>query len=298
MLMVFFRAIVVAGALRAGALEEVTRRARTRGVPERLDRRLLRRHRCCSRSPCTSPARCRGGCPCCSSCSSALLPFATQLGRVGSAIQVLALAVAFTGIAMAAVTGEHQRELPGPARLLRQHGRHDEPPAAAQAHGPSLAVRHGRRARPRGGADPGRRGLHRPADRDRPAVPAADEQLDLHPARPQGTAAPVRDRRTGGRDLDQRPGHRAVPGRPAARRLGLRHRRGRADHRAARDRLRADRARPGVRRAGRDPHLLLRGDHHRDPADREGRPVHRHQPGRRRARASTARSRRPVRWPR
>ena len=30
----------------------------------------------------------------------------------------MALAVAFTGIAMAAVTGEHQRELSAPARVL------------------------------------------------------------------------------------------------------------------------------------------------------------------------------------
>ena len=41
----------------------------------------------------------------------AMLPFAADLGRVGQAAQVLALAVAFTGIAMAAVTGEHAREL-------------------------------------------------------------------------------------------------------------------------------------------------------------------------------------------
>jgi hypothetical protein len=40
-----------------------------------------------------------------------MLPLSSQLGRVGSAVQVLALAVAFTGIAMAAVTGDQQREL-------------------------------------------------------------------------------------------------------------------------------------------------------------------------------------------
>ncbi len=40
-----------------------------------------------------------------------MLPIAPHLGRVGSAVQILALAVAFTGIAMAAVTGEHSREL-------------------------------------------------------------------------------------------------------------------------------------------------------------------------------------------
>lgn len=40
-----------------------------------------------------------------------MLPFAGQFGRVGMAAQVLALAVAFTGIAMAAVSGETQRAL-------------------------------------------------------------------------------------------------------------------------------------------------------------------------------------------
>ena len=35
----------------------------------------------------------------------ALIPFASHLGRVGSAMQILLLGVAFTGIAMAAVQG-------------------------------------------------------------------------------------------------------------------------------------------------------------------------------------------------
>ena len=39
----------------------------------------------------------------------AAFPFASQLGRVGAAAEVLALAVAFTGIAMAAVTGDTQK---------------------------------------------------------------------------------------------------------------------------------------------------------------------------------------------
>lgn len=39
----------------------------------------------------------------------ALFPFSSQLGRVGMAVQVLALAVAFTGIAIAAVSGEQAR---------------------------------------------------------------------------------------------------------------------------------------------------------------------------------------------
>ena len=67
--------------------------------------------------------------------------------------------------------------------------------------------------------------------------------------------------------------------------------RGGADHRAARHRLRDDRPRPRLRGARRDPHLLLRGDHPGDPADRGGRPLHRHQPRRRAARASPARCR-------
>jgi hypothetical protein len=41
----------------------------------------------------------------------AALPVSSQLGRVGSALQVLALAVAFTGIAVAAVSDEHKRDL-------------------------------------------------------------------------------------------------------------------------------------------------------------------------------------------
>lgn len=41
----------------------------------------------------------------------AVLPVSSRLGTVGSALQVLALAVAFTGIAIAAVSDEHKREL-------------------------------------------------------------------------------------------------------------------------------------------------------------------------------------------
>jgi hypothetical protein len=39
------------------------------------------------------------------------VPFVEHLGRVGSALQVMALAVAFTGVATAAVSDEHKREL-------------------------------------------------------------------------------------------------------------------------------------------------------------------------------------------
>ena len=82
---------------------------------------------------------------------------------------------------------------------------------------------------------------------------------------------------------DQRPGRQRV-----------RDRRGRADDGDPRRRLHAVRARPGLRRPGRDPHVLARADHARDPADRQRRPVHRHQPGRHRARAPTARRRPPA----
>jgi hypothetical protein len=41
----------------------------------------------------------------------AMLPFSSHLGRVGMAVQVLALAIAFTGVATAAVSEEHKREL-------------------------------------------------------------------------------------------------------------------------------------------------------------------------------------------
>jgi hypothetical protein len=38
----------------------------------------------------------------------AMLPVAAHLGRVGAAVQVLLLAVGFTGVAMAAVTTVHE----------------------------------------------------------------------------------------------------------------------------------------------------------------------------------------------
>ena len=53
-------------------------------------------------------------------------------------------------------------------------------------------------------------------------------------------------------------------------------------------RLHADRARSGLRRPGRDPDVLVRAHHRRDPADRERRALHRDQPGRDRARRPTA----------
>jgi hypothetical protein len=45
----------------------------------------------------------------------AVLPLSSHLGRVGSALQVMCLAVACTGIAMAAVAGSQQRALVAPA---------------------------------------------------------------------------------------------------------------------------------------------------------------------------------------
>ncbi len=41
----------------------------------------------------------------------AIGPFTSQLGRAAAALQILALAVAFTGVAMAAVSTDHQRDL-------------------------------------------------------------------------------------------------------------------------------------------------------------------------------------------
>jgi hypothetical protein len=40
-----------------------------------------------------------------------LTPFGSQLGRLGMAIQVLALAVGFTGVAVAVISDEHKRDL-------------------------------------------------------------------------------------------------------------------------------------------------------------------------------------------
>ena len=145
-----------------------------------------------------------------------------------------------------------------------------------------LADRHGRRARPRGGADPRRHGVRRGAEGVRAAVPGPDQQLDLHPARPARPAACQRHRRARGGHLDLGAGHRAVPGRPAAARDGVRRRRGRPDDGAARRRLRDDRPQPRLRGARRDPHLLVRVDHQGHPADRRRRPFHRDQPRRER----------------
>ena len=136
-----------------------------------------------------------------------------------------------------------------------------------------LADRHGRRARPRGGADPGCPAVHRGAQVVGTPVPGAHQQLDLHAARPAGPAAGQRDRRARGRDLDLGAGHRPVPRRPAPGRHGVRRGRGRADHGPARHRLRDDRPGPRLRGAGGDPHLLLRGDHPRDPAGRRAVPA-------------------------
>ncbi len=162
---------------------------------------------------------------------------------------------------------------PAQVRRDRPHWVHD-----LRAHRRDLADRHGRRPGARGRADPRRHRLRRRAQGLGEVVPRAHQQLDLHPARPPGAAAGQRDRRARGVDLDLGPRHRAVPRRPAPPRHRLRRGRGRADDRPARRRLRDDRPRPGLRRARRDPHVLLRGHHPGDPAHRRRRPLHRHQP--------------------
>ena len=131
-----------------------------------------------------------------------------------------------------------------------------------------LAHRHGRRARARGTRPARRRRVPAAAGGSRAAVPRADEQLDLHAARPVRPAAALGSERARGLDLDLGPGDRGVPARPAARRVGVCHRRGRPDHRAARGRLHPDRHGPRLRGARRDPDLLVRGDHQGHPADR------------------------------
>jgi hypothetical protein len=107
MLMVFFRAMVVAGAVRGSGLEQITADkglsvflvgwigafyggvllialalVRARTTPRWVPALLL--------------------------AFVAMLPLTSHLGRVGSALQVTAFAVAFTGIAMAAVSGDNR----------------------------------------------------------------------------------------------------------------------------------------------------------------------------------------------
>ena len=117
------------------------------------------------------------------------------------------------------------------------------------------------------------------AARARAAVPRPHQQLDLHAAatcaarlRASGLDVPEESIWTSALATasflqDQRPGGSAFVDR-----------RGRPDHRAARGRLHADRARPRLRRARRDAHLQLRAHHAGDPPDRQRRALHRHQP--------------------
>ena len=167
----------------------------------------------------------------------------------------------------------------------------------AWCHGDRVMVDgHGRGAGPRGQRPPRCRPLPRRAARARAAVPAAHQQLDLHPARPGGAAAGERARRAGGADLDLGLGDRPLPRNAAAGRHRLRRRRVGDLDPALPGRLHADRPRTGLRGARRDPHLQLRADHPGDPADRRRRPLHRHQPRPDRALARAARCRRPARW--
>ena len=154
-----------------------------------------------------------------------------------------------------------------------------------------LADRHGRRPGPRGAGAARGGGVHRRAAGARAPLPGADEQLDLHRPRPARPAAAQRHRRPRGGHLDVGAGDGAVPGRADAGRLGVRDRRGGDDVGAARGRLRDDRPRPRLRGPGRDPDLLVRGDHPGDPADRARGAVHRDEPRRHRAVARGAAAR-------
>ena len=121
MLLVFFRAMVVEGAIKGAAFADVSEDT---GLLIFLQGWvacfyvgiLLLAWRSSSRRSC------RAGCPPCSSPSCACSRSPPSIGRVGTAVQVLALAVAFTGIAMAAVPGDTARDADPAARLLRRMG--------------------------------------------------------------------------------------------------------------------------------------------------------------------------------
>jgi hypothetical protein len=110
MLMVFFRALVVAGAVRGKGLDQVTADKGLTvflagwvgtfygGVLVLAVALLVAR---------TTPR----WVPALMLVFVVMLPFGSHLGRVGAALQVLALAVAFTGIATAAVSVENRRLL-------------------------------------------------------------------------------------------------------------------------------------------------------------------------------------------
>ena len=186
-------------------------------------------------------------------------------------------------------TGNFNRE----ARQESRQGRMADAQTCAQ-----LAHRHGRRARPRRTGGTRRSGVPRPARRTGTPLPGVDQQLDLHPARSVGATGQVRPAGARDGDLDLGTGHRAVSVRPDARRHGVRDRRVRYDHRAARGWLHIDRCRTGLRGAGRDEDVLVRGDHPGDPADRRRQPRSLPPTPTPPARRRAARCRRPVQWPR
>ena len=219
----------------------------------------------------------------------AALAFRASLGRLGRAVTRVSVG---TGVTESNSNGQtsrrHAVQYAGISSMLFRHFPHSSrrdsmTPMENVRPDRDLADRHGRRPRARGGPDPRGHRVRRGAQGVGQEVPGAHQQLDLHPARPARPPARQRDRRARGGDLDLGAGHRRLPRRPAAARHGVRRGRGGPDHRDARHRLRDDRPRSRLRGAGRDPHLLLRGDHPRHPADRRRRPVHRHQPRRERA---------------
>jgi hypothetical protein len=110
LLLVFFRALVAAEALRGTALDQVTREAGLTvflqgwvicfygGVALLAVALFLAR---------ATP----GWVPALLAVFVVMLPVVPHLGRVGGAVQILCLAVAFTGVAMAAVVGQESRSL-------------------------------------------------------------------------------------------------------------------------------------------------------------------------------------------
>jgi hypothetical protein len=110
MVMVFFRAMVQAGAVKATAVNDVSHDTSLLGflyvwiAGFYLGVLLIAAGLLLSR---TSPRWVPGLLV----LFVAMLPVAGRLGHVGMAVQTLALAVAFTGVATAAVTGDYQRTL-------------------------------------------------------------------------------------------------------------------------------------------------------------------------------------------
>ena len=118
-----------------------------------------------------------------------------------------------------------------------------------------MADGHGRCSRSRGDGGSGCGSVPCAAAGARLALSRADEQLDLHPPGPGREAGQQRPRCPRGSDLDVCDGDRGLSWQSTAEGHSLRDRGGGPDDRAPRQRVHADRPRPGLCRARRDSHL-------------------------------------------